>query len=161
MSRALPRVRAYCYVTADANGLAVPVGMLLTYSKYPWLLNHGVRSTYIWFLAAAPDCAQTAAMIVSPVSTGRALLDAGFVESVRDNNGGRIGLHADPNGGKLLLKFYEEYCGLSRLPANKLLPLGPVSVMQALQNQGLNDGRYFTGSEMQAKSFLYPWKMLR
>ena len=168
MSRALPRVRAYAYVTPNTNGLAVPIGMLLTYANYPWLADHKEKSSYIWFLAAAPDCAQTAVNVPFPLSMGRALVDAGFVESEADNNDGRIGLHADPNGGNFLLEFYEKYCGLSKLPKTHMLPLGPTGVrqavgqlMQGLGHGALNDGRYFTGSPAEAKSFMYPWKTLR
>lgn len=161
-ARFLPRARCYCVTTPAPSGDSVPAGMLLVIGDYPWLRSRRYKSTFLWFLAAAPDSAMTALGITDPPSLGRALVDTSIVDSYRSGHDGRIGLHAAPSGGVRLFDFYKNACNLLNLPRFLVLPLSAASVQQTLANLPVaNDGRFFYTDNACATSFINHWSHWR
>lgn len=156
------RLGAYCITTPNAEGAAVPVGMLLSIRGYPWLEDHNQSSSFLWFLSVAPEYLQVAMGVSQALMLGRALVDVGIVESVNGGHNGRIGLHAAPPGGAFLMNFYGARCGMVNLSHQRRLPHGPSGLYQSVINHpSANDGRYFYTTEAGAISFLYPWDAFR
>lgn len=162
ITRLMPRYSGYCVVAQGLDGVSVPVGMLVVIGDYPWLRNRRHKSSFLWFLAAAPDSAMKALGITDPPSLGRVLVDTGIVDSYRSGHDGRIGLHAAPKGGNRLFDFYRNVCNLLNLPKFFALPLGPASIKQTLVSLPVaNDGRFFYTDSACATTFVTFWSHWR
>lgn len=137
----LPDCKGYCIVIEGANGESLPAGMLLLLGDYPWLANHTKQSSFLWFLASAPDAAMQSMGIIDPPSLGRALVDTGVIDGYIAGHSGRIGLHA---ATKDLVGFYADKCNMINLGRNNSLPRRFVKYRQKLNNWPYaNDGRFF------------------
>lgn len=101
------------------------------------------RCLYVWFLQSAPDAYILGKGGVLLPKSGAVLLDAAIVASVNAGFEGRILLHADPSGGKDLMKYYANF-GLASLDASL-----PVAI--TLKK---NDGRYFYADKAIAETIL-------
>jgi hypothetical protein len=131
--------RRYCrplviWTRAD-NRRFVRAGMSILIDDYPHLdIADPSQSDFVWFISAGDSGVLTKELGVSdPPSLGRVLLDCAVVVSENAGFGGRIGLHAAPQGGQRLLDFYVK-CGLTNLPKAAGLP--PAVTRR-------NDGRFF------------------
>ena len=129
------RCFGYAVMTETANGKSVPVALALVVEKFR-LLESEDPGTFLWFAASAPTNALAALTLPRLDELGRVLTDVTIATSFNTGQGGRIGLHADPNGGDHLVAFYRDRCGLKA-----------VSRDQTLNGIRRNDGRYFYTDE--------------
>jgi len=127
------RCQPLTILVRNAQGQAVPAGMLLLIEHYPWPLTTDPirRSTFTWFLASAPKAALLQRGVPDPPSLGRVLIDTALVHSLGSGMGGQMWLHAAAGGGSGLLQFYSHTCQLGRLAAGTRIP------------GGRSDGRHF------------------
>jgi len=137
------------------NGRAETVVLALCFclaeERYP--PNNKLRSLFGWYLTSAPKHILRRHLEKTrvPGLIGRGSLDAILVKSVAQGHKGRVWLHADPKGGKPLLRKYSGW-GMDRIPEN-------VSVRRFRND--VNDGRYFFYSENssdKAIKFLDPYR---
>jgi hypothetical protein len=99
----------------------------------------------VWFLSRAPDSFLRKALRAEadriPKLLMQIAIDVAITHSFALGHDGRVGLHAAPSGETLLLRKYEQDCGMIRLPESVQLPTGFRKVMAP------NLGRYFYHSE--------------
>lgn len=116
----------------------IPCVLLLVARNYPHLPNHGLTSTYLWYLSTAVQGSLQNHLPPShvPKSLGRLGLDWALTESFNRQQRGRLGLHADLSGGNRLFTWYAKQ-GMINLPQAARLPLGIRRFVVP------NDGRYF------------------
>lgn len=125
----------------------VPVAMLQMANNYPHFMNHGERSSFVWYLTQAPvnvlrelkDPASGLRYFTDdniPKNLGSLALDCSIIMSLLEENDGRLGLHAAPQGGQDLIDWYEKK-GMINVPASDPLPRGFRHWLKG------NDGRYF------------------
>ena len=117
------------------NGQFVRAGMSILIESYPHLDVQDLSdSCFVWFISAGDSAVlQRRWRLSDPPSLGRVLLDSPVVLSQNSGWGGRIGLHAAPQGGQRLIDFYVK-SQLVQLPPSAALP-PPVTRR--------NDGRFF------------------
>jgi hypothetical protein len=125
---------AYAATCVDDQGTEFPCAMLQIVGRYTALDSPGQSGVFVWYLADAPrealECRFHRPTI--PRLLGRIALDTAVVHAMQDGQDGRTGLHAAPEGGDRLLKWYEQ-AGMKRLPRFRRIIRGARS----------NDGRYF------------------
>lgn len=128
------RCRALAILVQNADGDAVPAGMLLLIENYPWPVPGSAinKSVFTWFLSSAPDATLRALAVPDPPSLGRILVDTALVASKSLGWDGQMWLHAAPSGGPQLAHFYGTICHMAALPANSPLP-----------GRRRSDGRHF------------------
>jgi len=136
------RAPAYTVWAEATNNKAVPVGMVLLSEGYASLDGSSKKSVYMWFMSAAPDSVMRENGLSVIPKLGRVLIDIGVTHSHNCGYGGRIGLHAAPEGGDKLFAFYK-HIGMSLLPGSAILP----------KLSRINDGRYFYFDALQAKKW--------
>lgn len=158
VTRIMPRFGGYCITVPGPGGESIPAGMLVVVRDYPWLRGRPYKSSFLWFLASAPDNAMTALGVTDPPSLGRTLVDTGVVDSFRSGHEGRIGLHAAPKGGPRLFDFYKNICKLLNLNKSSKLPVGLAGFKQALVSFPVaNDGRFFYTDKGCVTTFVAVW----
>lgn len=105
------------------------------------MADNSKSSLFVWFLSRAPDTYLRTALRTDPEGVPKLLMqigvDVAITHSFHLGHKGRIGLHAAPAGEELLLRKYEQDCGMVRLPEDVALPLGFRRLMAP------NRGRYF------------------
>lgn len=137
-----------CYtIGVKLNDLFLPLSLLFVAEKYPALHEHRRDSSFIWYLATAPEDFLLTYLKRAdlPARLGVLCIDVGITTSFNNNNAGLIGLHAAQSGGQKLIRFYADKCGLNNLPKKSKLTLGRNLI-------GGNDGRYFYTDESIALS---------
>jgi hypothetical protein len=137
----------------------IPCGLLLLIKNAPYLRDQRRRSTYVWYLTRAPSSVLGARGLLSPAQIpkfpGVLLLDAAICISLNSGWEGRVGLHAAPEGGDKLLRFYTDN-GMLALDAKRPAP----KALRALDEPD-NDGRFFFHDENTATSAIAsanPWR---
>jgi hypothetical protein len=123
----------------------VPCIIMSMVEHYPHLPDNTKSSLFVWFLSRAPDSFLRKALHAEPDRTPKLLMqiaiDIAITHSFDLGHDDRIGLHAAPAGEALLVRKYEQDCGMIRLPESIPLPIGFRKVMAP------NLGRYFYHSE--------------
>lgn len=133
----------------------VPIAMMLLIEQYPHVIPEqgsdppewNQRSTFTWFIAAAPDSALKR-LKLKPLSLGRTLVDTALVHSLENGCEGRMWLHCAIEGGDRLMDFYNGF--LSNLPEDSPLPV-----------RRKNDGRFFYSTEFMAQLLIAEMNGLR
>ena len=110
-----------------------PLGMVALLENERWPGDHDRAAVYVWYLTGAPNTAVT--RCGDPRLLTTAALDIAVTVGLNGAATGRLWLHALPEGGDPLLRWYTAK-GLERVPANLTLP-------SALLIPRENDGRYF------------------
>jgi len=120
--------------------------MVLLVEAYPHLPDPIYESVFVWYATRCPDEVLRQALHVTPDRIPKRLMaitiDLAITHSYNLMLEGRLGLHAAPEGGRELLKKYEQL-GMLRLDPSKPLPSGIRSLLG-------NDGNYFFHSESSA-----------
>jgi hypothetical protein len=109
--------------------------MLIVVGRFECVVDgNGRERVFTWYLADAPrELYEATARVPRVLGVARALLDCALQYGFGAGRDGAMLLHAAPEGGDRLLRFYEAGCGLVRIP-----PEAPrVSPARA------QDGRYF------------------
>jgi hypothetical protein len=123
------------------SGQSAPCAMTLLLGRSPALDDHGRRSTFTWYLTTAPRRALLELPEYGldeahlPKALGRITLDVAVTHSLNHRGHGRVGLHADEEGGDALLDWYLDR-GMTILPKDTSLPPGPRRFFSP------SDGRY-------------------
>ena len=123
------------------SGQSAPCAMTLLLGRSPALDDHGRRSTFTWYLTTAPRRALLELPEYGldeahlPKALGRITLDVAVTHSLNHRGHGRVGLHADEEGGDALLDWYLDR-GMTILPKETSLPPGPRRFFSP------SDGRY-------------------
>lgn len=131
----------------DPHGQPIVCGLTYAVRHYVYLGSHQQKASYLWYCASAPGkilahhltthCGQPTS--VEPREIGKIALDLTIQESERGGYHGRMGLHADPNGGAKLLSLYSQY-GMTALPDGSL---PPTFIRRILQGRGAHGYFYF------------------
>jgi hypothetical protein len=123
---------AACVKTTD--GVLIPCAMVQLVARFPALDSKREQCAFLWYLADAPE--QALSKLVPPASVPKMLgtlaVDIAVTFSMNDGVDGRVGLHADENGGQNLMDFYLRR-GMTNHPRHGRRP----SLWRP------NDGRYF------------------
>jgi len=123
-----PRMFQLCRAADD-----FPLAMVALLENERWIEDHSKPAVYLWYLAGAPGSAFAGRD--APKLLSAAALDIAITVSLSGPPNGRLWLHAAPEGGDALLKWYSGR-GLIHVPRGTSLPGPRIS-------QRLNDGRYF------------------
>jgi hypothetical protein len=123
-----PRLFQLCLAADD-----FPLAMVALLENERWIYNQSQSAVYLWYLAGAP--ATTFGDRPAPKLLTAAGLDIAITVSLNGPAKGRLWLHAAPEGGANLLKWYAGR-GLASVPAKTILPGPRIS-------KRYNDGRYF------------------
>ena len=115
----------------EENGF--PIAMVALLERERWIADHRVPAVYVWYLTGAP--ATAVQEHGSPKLITAAALDIAIIVSLEGGSRGHLWLHAAPEGGDRLLRWYANR-GLDRVSIELPLP-GPRLVPRQ------NDGRYF------------------
>lgn len=126
--------RPKCYSAGVViKGRFIPLSLVFLAENYPALYDKSQNSSFIWFMASAPESFFTTVMSHPKIASfGKICIDIGVTSSINNLNRGVIGLHAAPEGGSKLIDYYESKCDLKSLDKN-------VSISLIRRN----DGRYF------------------
>lgn len=123
------------------NDRLIPCALIQLVGKYPALDDHRKKSAFVWFLSTAPEKAllsiEDPPLLEHrlPKRLGTISLDVAVTHSINRHRFGRTALHADEDGGKVLLGWYQRR-GMSILPVDQKLPPGPRRFVKP------SDGRY-------------------
>ena len=146
------RQKTYCIIARDLKGISFPIGLLHLVQGYRWVLDHNDKSTFLWYLAAAPRSVIDERFAIRPRMMA-AFIDIGLVVSMNDGNEGRVFLHADPAGGS---KLEASYVRGGMVRANAKAKLSSARKVLARHNErktGVADV-YFYVDEPRARSLL-------
>jgi hypothetical protein len=123
---------AICVTTS--TGTEIPCGLVLLVGRYAALDDPNSQSVFLWYLADAPLLALEPVLTLDeiPKMLGTLCLDVAVTHSFSENLDGRTSLHAAPEGGDKLMKWYAKR-GMTNLPLTAPKP-------SRLRS---NDGRYF------------------
>lgn len=137
---------AWCLVISDASsGKQFPVGMLTVVPKFSCNVNNDIRQrTFAWYLSDAPTEVYDALKIERIRGVATALIDTAIQSGLDLKGDGTLLLHADPEGGTKLVKFYGQKCGMMQLPN----PHPPISTWR--KN---NPHEYFVLDAVKARLF--------
>ena len=119
----------------------VPCAMTLLLGRNPAFDDHTKRSTFTWYLTTAPEQALLNLPEYGltedrlPKALGSITLDVAVTHSFNHRGHGRVGLHADEEGGDALLEWYQRR-GMAVLSEDTRLPPGPRRLFSP------SDGRY-------------------
>lgn len=129
-------------VTATATGESFTVGQMLLSDGYPYPPDRSKPCVFLWYLAGAPSTAATAFKAPKCKAVLASLVDSALQFSHLRGYGGRLCLHASPQGSAQqkaeLMERYKQ-TGLKRL--GRGIFIGPFR---------RNDGRYFYADEQLA-----------
>ena len=154
--RSLARNMAgYAVQVPNAQGDAVPAGLVLLSLGYPALDNHQEQSVFLWYLTAAPIEALQALEVPVKPRLLKILVDIALVVSEAQGYSGKIGLHAADEAGnpaaQKLLESYRTRCSLLSWPPDARRP----SMARR------NDGRYFYTTPLVAQQLMAALDYLR
>ena len=94
-------------VARNKLGETVPIGMMTLVPSYYCNSDRLGSKTYTWFVSSAPQCFyEDYFKELKLDGVGKALFDAAIIASYRAGLDGSLLLHADPEGGKGLIRFY-------------------------------------------------------
>ena len=128
-------------VVVPEPGRFVPCALVQLLGRYPALNDNQQRSSFTWFLTTAPVGAMVSIPDYHlsedrvPKRLGTIALDVAVTHSLNHRGQGRVGLHADEDGGDGLLQWYQRQ-GMQVLPRDERLPRGPRRLVKP------SDGRY-------------------
>jgi len=128
-------------VVVPEPGHFIPCALVQLLGRYPALNDNLRRSTFTWFLTTAPVEAMLSVPEYRltedrvPKRLGTIALDVAVTHSLNHRGRGRVGLHADEDGGERLLEWYQRQ-GMQVLPRDERLPPGPRRLVKP------SDGRY-------------------
>ncbi|ARN21873.1 hypothetical protein A4W93_19305 [Piscinibacter gummiphilus] len=95
---------------------AFPIGMLTTVPQLNCTVLEERRDRgFGWFLADAPKEVYDELKVPAAKGVAMALLDSGIQAALESGQDGTFLLHAAPEGGEKLLRFYEQKVGMQRL----------------------------------------------
>lgn len=120
-----------------------PLGMIALLENERWPADHGLPAVYVWYVTAAPNAA-----VVErghPKLRTAATLDIAVTIGLNGAASGRLWLHAAPEGGDTLLRWYVDK-GLENVATHISLPSGLLVPRE-------NDGRYFQLTAQAAADF--------
>jgi hypothetical protein len=124
----------------------LPVSMALLVESYPHLPDASKEAVFLWYATRCPDHVIERALRIGadlvPKRLMEITLDLAVTHSFNARLDGRVGLHADREGGESLCEKYSQF-GMLRLPRESVLPKGTRRMYR-------NDGRYFYHSETTA-----------
>ena len=132
-----------CYtIGMKFNDKFFPCALIFVAENYKYLKSKDKDSTFIWFMASAPDEFYINNNLGDQIpKLGFACLDVGVTSSFNNANNGLIGLHASPSGKERLLEFYSKHQMYNLDKAEN------ISIARK------NDGRYFYFDEIRALKF--------
>lgn len=118
---------ALSLVVQLGNSEEFPIGMLTVVPGFTSnALGQMRRRSFVWYLSDAPSEVYTNILGRHPIrGVAHALIDCSIQAGLTQCGDGMLLLHADPNGGIKLQKFYQEKCGMTQLPkgAPRISPL--------------------------------------
>lgn len=119
-----------------------PAAMLALLASERWI-DGQPPSVFLWYVAAAPDsCLRVTTRqgrTDCPGLVGQAALDTALVISLRGDAKGRLWLHADPEGGAALPRWYALSAACTLIP-DRAFPFLPGDIARG---ERTNDSRYF------------------
>ncbi len=120
-----------------------PVAMLALLENERWVNDPQRPAVYVWYLSTAPRSISSATGVdgspCTPGLVGKAALDVALCVSQASDGGGRLWLHADPNGGDSLIQWYGLDAHATRIPDIGL----PFLPGDGIRGARPNDHRYF------------------
>jgi hypothetical protein len=125
---------------------AFPIGMLTTVPRLNCTVFQERRDRgFGWFLADAPK--EVYGQLNAPIAknVALALLDTGIQAALDSGQDGTFLLHAAPEGGDKLIRFYGEKVGMQRLPA------GEPAITNIFRRSGSDE--YFHFDDVRAQAF--------
>ncbi|QBQ98136.1 hypothetical protein [Paraburkholderia pallida] len=115
LSSAREQAHAWCLELSDTNG-GIPIGLLTAVPAYGSPVQ-GDRSKmgFVWYLADAPAEFYVTMRLDPVAGVARALVDTAIQMRLDLDDDAAVFLHADPKGGRKLIEFYGERCGMTRI----------------------------------------------
>ena len=120
-----------------------PLGMIALLENERWPTDHAQPAVYVWYVTGAPFAA--VAGRGDPKLRTAATLDIAVTIGLNSAADGRLWLHAAPEGGDTLLRWYTEK-GFEQVAGHIVLPSGLLVPRE-------NDGRYFQLTATAAADF--------
>lgn len=143
----LSPARAICMTVQPSSAPPFPIGMLTMVPQLPTTV-HGVQRDrgFGWYLSDAPYEAYQQILRTAPVKgVAAALIDCSIQATLDCGSDGTHLLHADPNGGDKLVRFYRDDCKMTQLPATH----GPITPVF----RRANPAEYFLFNDVEAGAY--------
>jgi hypothetical protein len=136
---------ACCLTLAGEEADWVPVGMLTVVPRFRCTVDGANRDrSFVWYLSDAPEEHYRKLRIEPMQGVARALIDTALQARIDLGFDAAALLHAAPEGGGKLQKFYEKACGMTRV-------VGGSERISALR--AMRPGEYFKMDGRAAQAF--------
>ena len=137
---------AMCLVVDTGTSGQFPIGMLTTVPQLNCVVSESRRKRgFCWFLADAPRAVYEKLNVPAAKNVALALLDSGIQATLDVGQDGTFLLHAAPEGGVKLTRFYQDKVGMQRLP------VAEPAITRVFRRGGSNE--YFHFDDVQAQFF--------
>ncbi|VWD46854.1 hypothetical protein BCO18175_07309 [Burkholderia contaminans] len=146
------RAVAWCLVVLGDDGKQLPIGMLTAVPAYasPYRGDESELG-FVWYLSDAPTEHYLQRGIPRVSGVASSLLDTAIQSRLDLVKDAATFLHADPGGGKKLLEFYEDKCGMDPVQEDKRISLV----------RSVTAGQYFAMTHAKALTFAAKFDPLR
>jgi hypothetical protein len=115
LSSAREQAHAWCLELSGTGG-GVPIGLLTAVPAYGSpVQGDPSKMGFVWYLADAPAEFYVTMRLDPVAGVARALIDTAIQMRLDLDDDAAVFLHADPKGGRKLIEFYGERCGMTRI----------------------------------------------